>query len=237
MSNWVCRREWDTRIWEDTRLCSHPYQCISSGHYTCAISLFIVTWTQFLMKFAATAIQLDTYESWYKIINNKDIILTGMLTGRGKNESMKEKPLPAHSKIPGTPKVRSTIMPCSLAEPVSVISHNNFAAPVCGPADSSFVWHWGVISRNFCLPVKTVSSLFTSIQDAFLSFYGVFINCFFYSFHCKGDAPSIHCTTDRTMRLDAILGTQWIIIQWQRATVLSSLPSSYLYCFFVAQMQ
>ena len=71
----------------------------------------------------------------------RDIILTGMLTGRGKNESMKEKPLPAHSKIPGTPKIRSTIMPGSPAEPVSVISHNNyyFAAPVCGPADSSFV--------------------------------------------------------------------------------------------------
>ena len=47
-----------------------------------------------------------------------------MLTGRGKNEYMKEQPLPDHSKIPGTPKTQSTIIPCSLAEPASV-SHND----------------------------------------------------------------------------------------------------------------
>ena len=57
-----------------------------------------------------------------------------MLTGpRGKNESLKQQPLPDHSKIAGTPKTQSTIIPCSLAEPASV-SHNDFALSVCGLA-------------------------------------------------------------------------------------------------------
>ena len=95
MSNWVCRREWDTRSWEDTRLSCRPSQYISRGHYTRAHPRFIVTWTQSL-KFAAIAIQVDTCRSCYTYqLMTKDLILTGnTLTERGKNECTEEQPLP-----------------------------------------------------------------------------------------------------------------------------------------------
>ena len=136
-----------------------------------------------------------------------------MLTGWGKNESMKEKPLPAHSNIPGTPNVRSTIMPCSLVEPMSVISHNKFAAPVCGPADSSFVGQagWGYKHGELLLTCQNFSYLFTSIQDAFLSFYGIvsFINSTVSVMQQAFIALLIACWTPSWAR--SLPPTQWII--------------------------
>ena len=100
------------------------------------------------------------------LLMTNDLIITGMLTGRGNNESMKEQPLPDHSEIPGTSKNQPAII-----YTMHVVSRS---LPRC----------WSVILQ-VCVCGLTIQkySVYLLSRQMFHSFYRIFIlRSFFYSF-------------------------------------------------------